>query len=730
VNSWKYILTTRPVRRNGLLRFVDAVDRDRYEALRPFLGLEDFGKMEDVLKETRDQAKRNLQSAEAKLATMRTVARTRLGFGETDEVDASSVLREVNTRLTLQGFSSITSLSQVEQARADVELRLRNLGDTTKTSVLVQAEVALRDVETTIPNADILRELALAQRTRRKVEQQVRGVFYADVLSQGIRWLQESDDARCPLCEQPVDKASLISRLEERLSQNQELQDARLKLDAAIVSLDTALGSFISAANKARTLWSQLGLRDEDWPFVPQEVSAASAIQTLREKRRDADVAELIAVLSPLSETACAAAKHAAWRPVTAHRQRLPGEDQVSAVAALSAILAWVQTEYAQYEAVVQETVEARTTGVRCEQVYDLAVEARKQASLEAFREVAGEVNRIYGRIHPGEPLGNFLIEIKEAGTGSAVILGDYASRHREDPRAYYSDAHLDTLGLSIFLALRKRASLLTPDFRLIVLDDVITSVDGPHRQRIADYLISELSRDYQLIITTHNRQWYEWLLRHENTEGARGRFANLDIVDWSLESGPLIQDPLRDYDYLVRNRASARHEHLVPVAGRLLETVLQQLRFTLELAVPAKPRERYTIGDIWPKFRSESKRYVGFGRAIELECMELDDTWIVRNWGTHGSPEVPEMTRQEAMQLVNPILSLYEKVVCSECAHVVEIAQVPKGAIACRCGHLTYLPDLRPGIKPGAAQMSLISGFDATGDSGAPTQEPIDSAQ
>ncbi len=240
-----------------------------------------------------------------------------------------------------------------------------------------------------------------------------------------------------------------------------------------------------------------------------------------------------------------------------------------------------------------------------------------------------------------------------------------------------------------------------------------MTSVDGPHRERVAKYVVSELSREFQVLITTHNRQWYEWLLQLENAEGARTRFANQEIIDWSLESGPAIHDMVHDYSYLLEKQSAVAYQFLVPPAGRLLESVLQQLRFSLELAVPARPGDRYTIGDIWGKFRSDaSKKYPGLWRHIARECDELDDTWIVRNWGTHGTTEARELTRAEAMQFIGPILALYPKLVCQNCGLVVKVSGTPKGAVACRCGALNYQPDLRPAQVPGSPQMSFLEGI------------------
>ncbi len=68
-------------------------------------------------------------------------------------------------------------------------------------------------------------------------------------------------------------------------------------------------------------------------------------------------------------------------------------------------------------------------------------------------------------------------------------------------PGAYYSEAHLDTLGLCVYLALAKQAG--TQD-RIVVLDDVLTSVDEAHLGRIIELIDEEADGLGHLIITTH----------------------------------------------------------------------------------------------------------------------------------------------------------------------------------------------------------------------------------
>ncbi len=76
-----------------------------------------------------------------------------------------------------------------------------------------------------------------------------------------------------------------------------------------------------------------------------------------------------------------------------------------------------------------------------------------------------------------------------------------YYDREDEDPRGFNSEGHLDSLGLCIFLAFVKH---FNAGFPLMVLDDVVSSIDARHRSHICDLPLEEFS-DYQLFVTTHD---------------------------------------------------------------------------------------------------------------------------------------------------------------------------------------------------------------------------------
>jgi hypothetical protein len=243
---------------------------------------------------------------------------------------------------------------------------------------------------------------------------------------------------------------------------------------------------------------------------------------------------------------------------------------------------------------------------------------------------------------------------------------------------------------------MRQKCAESNPKFNLLVLDDVLTSVDAPHRQRVATYILQKAATEgTQIIITTHSRQWYEWLLHIQATLGLRDKFVNKQILSWSLEEGPVIQDPEDDYEYLVRQLNNIDIHLLVPIAGRLLESILQQLRYSLQLAIPAKPDERYTLGDLFPKFKSDcGKKHKTLWNSIKELCDNLSNTWGIRNWDTHANEWAKDLSQEECKQFVEPVIELYKFIFCSSCRSFIHLGNIPAGIISCKKGCLCYQPN------------------------------------
>jgi len=220
----------------------------------------------------------------------------------------------------------------------------------------------------------------------------------------------------------------------------------------------------------------------------------------------------------------------------------------------------------------------------------------RKKYTDSILTAISTRVGELYEAIHPGEGLNRIALKLDAARRGSLDIATDFGGRKDAPPQAYFSDSHLDTLGLCVFLALAERE---TPERKILVLDDVLGSVDEPHVERVIG-LIYEVSQKFQhTVITTHYRPWREkfrWgILKPDQV------CQFIELRNWSLNDGIALTGSIPEITRLrtLLGDPSPDVQSIVGKAGVILESLLDFLTLKYGCAVPRKAGNAYVLSDL-----------------------------------------------------------------------------------------------------------------------------------
>ena len=213
--------------------------------------------------------------------------------------------------------------------------------------------------------------------------------------------------------------------------------------------------------------------------------------------------------------------------------------------------------------------------------------------------EVEDDVDKFYNFIHEDDEISSVDMTLNGASKLRFYInsFGENA-----DPRSFSSEGHLDSLGICIFLALMKKRNPLN----FIVLDDVITSVDLTHKDKIARLIISEF-KHYKILITTHNPLWAEQLQRI--CEGYGRNYEILQITNWQLGIGPNIKNHSNNSETIKKYLSEYEYNAAANTSRRFLEYLLNE--FCQKHSVNLKLKEKYTAGDLKDPVEFKSKEIV-----------------------------------------------------------------------------------------------------------------------
>lgn len=227
----------------------------------------------------------------------------------------------------------------------------------------------------------------------------------------------------------------------------------------------------------------------------------------------------------------------------------------------------------------------------------EIVEEERRSFTDGVLAKIAGEVGRIYEEVHPGEGLDKISLELDPKRRASLSISASFCGQTGTQPQAYFSDSHLDTLGLCVFLAL---AAMDEPESTILVLDDVLASVDEPHVERLIEVLYAEALKFRHCVITTHYRPW-RTKLRWGWIKSGQCQF--VEMGSWSSQTGMKLVLYIPEVERLRALLAVVPPDtqSICAKAGVILEAALDFLTQLYECRVPRRANGLYTLGDLLP---------------------------------------------------------------------------------------------------------------------------------
>lgn len=232
----------------------------------------------------------------------------------------------------------------------------------------------------------------------------------------------------------------------------------------------------------------------------------------------------------------------------------------------------------------------------RLAKALELVEDERRNFASAKLAQIADRVGVLYEAVHPGEGLNKISLQLDPNKRASLEIGASFCGQDTK-PQAYFSDSHLDTLGLCVFLAL---SAMEDADKTVLVLDDVLASVDEPHVDRLIEMLYSEALKFRHCIISTHYRPWKQ-KLRWGWLQNGQCQF--VELTRWTAANGLTIVNSIPDVERLRKLAAETPPDcQLVcSKAGVILEAALDFLTLQYECAVPRKQSGSYTVGELLP---------------------------------------------------------------------------------------------------------------------------------
>lgn len=290
-----------------------------------------------------------------------------------------------------------------------------------------------------------------------------------------------------------------------------------------------------------------------------------------------------------------------------------------------------------------------------------------------AFREITGS-----------EHVSEIHVELGESSASALDIRVQIEDRSYSE--RIFSEGYQDLLAMLFFLV-TARVTAAHGQVPILILDDVLQSVDAHIRVALMQFILREF-KDWQLLVTVHDRLWREQL--HKLFQDAGMPIVSIELRDWSFGSGSHVDQPTRDPGAALRTVVTTRDPSAIcALAGRLLEQICDILSWSIPVRVQRRRDDRYTLEDLWPGVASALQK------TSAADCIRrVEGLRHLRNLvGAHHNEWAQTVTLSEAERFAAAVLELLDYVWCSKCKAWVQY--VDRKTVRCPCA-TTELSPLR----------------------------------
>ncbi|MDM8001212.1 MAG: hypothetical protein QUS33_14790 [Dehalococcoidia bacterium] len=509
------------------------------------------------------------------------------------------------------------------------------------------------------------------------------------LLAEGIGALRSGaiKEDKCPLCLQIKDRKQLLLDLERRAEELAKVKAERLKLKEAGESLKAQIQE---VSQSGEVLLSDAHFKSEDDKHLREALKSLLNCLELYVNELQIGITDGKKLKAPeeleIGDTIANQVAASCLKKTEQMRKESAADKKLEVLSKI--VLA--KEAYLTIKKLKQQKKVYETQQNTLEVVYAKFVEKQKE-SIETFLSVFSKaINGLYEFMNPDENIKNIRVVSVEKEEELVGITLQFEFFHNDEspPHKYLSESHLNCLGIAFFVA---SAMAFNEHNRLLVMDDVISSFDSAHRKRFADLLVEKLS-DYQIVLLTHERSWFEYVARTVKAKGWK-----LAMVKWSDDEGTHVDEsPLTLKERIEKKVASNEAAGLANEMRIYLEHDLKEIALNLQVKVKYMNNEKNEdrmAEELLSDLRGSVNKHGDETLKSNPVFDRLSRSQLIANKGSHDSPVELKIGDLKAVwKDIKELETLFycQDASCKEpCVSLRHYDSVTKKA-RCRCGGIS----------------------------------------
>lgn len=679
--------------RSEILKFIAAEAGKRADEIQAILNLDMVEDLRKTLVTIKREADRSLQTGKANYETSISSITTTIDL---DTFSEEAILKRANDcRKTLKG-TPVDSLNP-EKLKDGLDPPSQETKERIRPDHLKRVLSAIDELLETKGAGTYTAENELRQTIRKLIEDKElkRALESKRLLDIGVSLIDESGS--CPLCLTKWEPGKLEEFLKQRQSKAQTAEEAEKHIQELATRIDTEVsklkGHTATAAGISKKLKQEVAAKDiEEWAKRLDEWS--SNLKKAVDEYTTDDANDAIKHFMACDK----------WKEHSAGLKKIAdGLDKVSPeqkawddLTALAPILKRYFDEKKEYEN--SQKFSSRATAAS--KIY---TEAKDRVLENLYKDVNKDFVGYYKFLH-GDDENKFFAELKPDGSQLDFKV-DFYGRGTHHPRALHSEGHQDSMGLCLFLALNKR--ICEDKVKLVILDDVVMSIDAGHRRNVCR-LLTEQFPDHQFIITTHNRTW----ARQLNTDGVVKKQNMVEFKGWTVESGPKISESTDAWDEI---RKKLDNNEVASAAAQLREHgefFYESVCSSLQADVCYKGDGRWELGDFLKGAKRALKQHLKAAKTsanswdkkedvaklseTETQVNEIIGRTQSEQWGVNENVHYSkwaDFQKEDFLPIVEAFHDLEGAYKCSKCGGLLALNMkgITPTNVKCPCGNVFW---------------------------------------
>jgi recombinational DNA repair ATPase RecF len=398
--------------------------------------------------------------------------------------------------------------------------------------------------------------------------------------SEGLKVLKGStfEKNKCPLCFQDKDSLTLIKDTESRIKTLESIKKQQKKLEIEIKNIKDILEA-IKNTNSGINSSKYFSLDDNK--IIKDFCSNVSEYIDLINSELNVDLSKGKLVKTREKILYSSSKIDEVLEFCKQRNSLLAGQLKGNKIMEAQDIIMNSRKEYNEIKKLKTEKEIVEKQRNSLELIYDAFI-AKQKKELEVFVSTfSKEISDYYQYMHPGEKVEDIEIKLAEKDDELTGITIDFKFFHTtaSPPQKYLSESHLNCLGIAFFLASVKAFNKQNGFF---IIDDIISSFDSNHRMRLGELFLEKFP-DYQIILLTHERNWFDYMKNRVRREADW----DVDVISWNEARGTHLNETLVDLKRIIENKFANNDKiGLGNIIRKYLESFLKEICENLKVRV------------------------------------------------------------------------------------------------------------------------------------------------